>query len=109
MPASYFLRTAPALAALFILLGALAAPAAIDREHPTESVTVAQADTPAAPVEAEPAEALPASAEPRPEDLPRMTNKAAAFWGVAFMSSVCVAFSVLAGYAIYRTQQRKKP
>ena len=99
-----FSRTPAALAALFVLIGALAAPAAIDLDHRPESVAVAQADTPAAPVEAS-----PAGAAPRPEDLPRMTNKAAAFWGVAFMSSVCVAFSVLAGYAIYKTQQRKKP
>lgn len=104
-----------ALLLAFFLAGAWAAPAAVNHGQHADATVLAQADTPAAPDVAAtpdtptaPDTAAPADATPVPEDLPRMTNKAAAFWGVVFMTSVCIAFAALAGYGIHRRNQQRK-
>jgi hypothetical protein len=97
----------PLLLALCATAAMMSAIASQDQSLHTGTITLAQADTTPSASEAPPEHGHAAPVQ-SPEELPRMTNKAAAFWGVVFMSTVSVAFAVFAVYAI-RQRHKQKP
>ena len=102
-------RHALLITALLFTICAPAARAGLsDEDLATRRAEIVKLEQTAASMATEaPSEHAHPAPAPQPEELPRMTNKAAAMWGMAFMLTVCVAFSVFAGYAIYRTHKRK--
>ncbi|MBX3177076.1 MAG: hypothetical protein KF886_06945 [Candidatus Hydrogenedentes bacterium] len=98
------------LAACLVFLALAAAmcpPRYAHAAPPTGSFQLAQADT--APAEEGAAE----SASQPVEELPRMTNKRAAYWGVAVMLATSAIFAGFGLYAIYLSprspRNRAKP
>ena len=92
---------------LLLLSAALCPPRYAHAAPPAGSFQLAQADT--APAEGGAAE----SASEPVEELPRMTNKRAAAWGVAVMLATSAIFAGFGLYAIYLSprspRNRAKP